>query len=182
MQARFALWAPGGPLARELAKNPSVLIVNDTVFVHGGLTVEHVNYGLERLNLEVAQWMRGDMVGEGGRPAPPPFLAMGDQSSVMWNRTFSKERFPSPRDKFLACSQLKEALEAVGCERMVVGHTPQFMGCNCECNKKVRAGMRAKDALRTRSGRRHNPPLSLCMYELHCHLRDGVAWQREFEL
>lgn len=137
LQARFALWAPGGPLARELAKNPTVLVVNDTAFAHGGLTVEHVNYGLEKINLEVAQWMRGDGVGEGGKPAPPPYLAMGDQSSVMWNRTFSKERFSNPRDKFVACGQLTEALDAAECSRLVVGHTPQFMGCNCECNQKV---------------------------------------------
>ena len=138
LQARFALWSPGGPLARELAKNPTVLIVNDTVFVHGGLTVEHIEYGLEKINLEVAQWMRGDPVGEGGRPAPPPFLAMGDQSSLMWNRTFSKERFSNPRDKYTVCQQLNEALQAIKCERMVVGHTPQFSGCNAECNRKVR--------------------------------------------
>jgi len=137
LQARFALWSPGGPLARELAKNPTVLIVNDTVFVHGGLTVEHIEYGLEKINLEVAQWMRGDPVGEGGRPAPPPFLAMGDQSSLMWNRTFSKERFSNPRDKYTVCQQLNEALQAIKCERMVVGHTPQFSGCNAECNRKV---------------------------------------------
>lgn len=35
-----------------------------------------VKYGLERLNMEVAAWMRGD-VDEDGSLAPPPFLAMG---------------------------------------------------------------------------------------------------------
>jgi hypothetical protein len=137
LQARFALWGPGGPLARELARNPTVLIVNDTVFVHGGLTPEHCNYGLERMNLEVAQWMRGDAAPNGKDTAPPPYMAMGDQSSVMWNRSFSKERFNSPRDKFTACAALKEALDLVDCKQLVVGHTPQFSGCNCECNNMV---------------------------------------------
>jgi hypothetical protein len=34
------------------------------------------NYGVEKLNNEVASWMRGDDTVDGGK-APPPFLAMG---------------------------------------------------------------------------------------------------------
>eukprot|EP01024_Parvocaulis_polyphysoides_P031381 TRINITY_DN28375_c2_g1_i4.p2 TRINITY_DN28375_c2_g1~~TRINITY_DN28375_c2_g1_i4.p2 ORF type:complete len:359 (+),score=57.10 TRINITY_DN28375_c2_g1_i4:222-1298(+) len=89
IRARVFLFAPGGPIARDLAKNPTILIVNDTLFVHGGLLPQHVAYGLEQLNYEVSAWMRGDLVD--GQLPPPPFLAMGDQQSVMWNRTFSRE-------------------------------------------------------------------------------------------
>lgn len=39
--ARVALYSPGGILARDLAKNPTVLVVNDTVFAHGGLLPIH---------------------------------------------------------------------------------------------------------------------------------------------
>lgn len=53
-----------------------MLIVNDTMFAHGGVLMGHVQYGLERINLEVSAWMRGDRLGDGSR-APPPFLAMG---------------------------------------------------------------------------------------------------------
>lgn len=63
-------------MARELSKNPTVLIVNDSVFAHGGLLPGHVKYGLARLNGEVAAWMRGDCLPDGSRTAPP-FLAMG---------------------------------------------------------------------------------------------------------
>ncbi len=61
---------------QELAHNPTVLIVNDTMFAHGGVLMGHVQYGLERINAEVAAWMRGDRLSDGSR-APPPFLAMG---------------------------------------------------------------------------------------------------------
>lgn len=64
------------PAAQELAHNPTVLIVNDTMFAHGGVLTGHVQYGLERINAEVAAWMRGDRLIDGSR-APPPFLAMG---------------------------------------------------------------------------------------------------------
>jgi len=40
-RARLALFSPGAPLARKLAQNPTVLLVNDTVFAHGGLLPVH---------------------------------------------------------------------------------------------------------------------------------------------
>lgn len=36
--ARMALFAPGGAVAMQLAQHHSVLIVNDTLFTHGGIT------------------------------------------------------------------------------------------------------------------------------------------------
>ncbi len=76
LRARLRLYSPGGPMAVELSKNPAVLVVNDTVFAHGGLLPQHVKYGLERLNAEVAAWMRGARNADGTHAAPP-FLAMG---------------------------------------------------------------------------------------------------------
>lgn len=35
------------------------------------------------------------------------------------------------------CSQLDVTLTALNCRAMVVGHTPQMGGCNCECNGRV---------------------------------------------
>ena len=43
-RVRYAVYRPGGPMAKELAKNPTVLIVNDTCFVHGGLLPVHGAY------------------------------------------------------------------------------------------------------------------------------------------
>lgn len=39
--ARQRMYSPGGPMARELAKNPTVLVVNDTLFAHGGVLKRH---------------------------------------------------------------------------------------------------------------------------------------------
>ncbi len=44
VKARMHLWRPGGQLACELAKNPTVLVVNDTVFAHGGVLPQHGAY------------------------------------------------------------------------------------------------------------------------------------------
>jgi len=142
IQARASLYLPGGRVARMLARNPTVLVVNDTAFAHGGLLPAHAAYGLERMNAEVAAWMRRDRLpadeeDEEGGFAAPPFLAMGDANSVMWNRSLGREAFPSPIDRIHACNAVTQALERVGAKRLVVGHTPQMRGVNCECDGKV---------------------------------------------
>ena len=48
IQARAALFLPGGRIARELARNPTVLVVNDTAFAHGGLLPTHGERGQHR--------------------------------------------------------------------------------------------------------------------------------------
>ena len=46
IQARAALFLPGGRAARMLSRNPTVLVVNDTAFAHGGLLPVHGEGGL----------------------------------------------------------------------------------------------------------------------------------------
>ncbi|KAK9791182.1 hypothetical protein WJX73_009921, partial [Symbiochloris irregularis] len=58
--ARRRMYKPGGPGAQMLAMNPTVLVVNDTLFVHGGLLPQHVDFGLQAINDAVSAWMRGE--------------------------------------------------------------------------------------------------------------------------
>lgn len=129
--ARSALLQPGGPLARELARHPVVLKVNDWVFCHGGLLPHHVGYGIERMNAEVSRWMLGER--ERDATPPMPFIATRGYDSVVWNRLYSRdssdfEDFQSNQIQTI----LQETLQAVGAKAMVVGHTPQTAGVNCE--------------------------------------------------
>jgi hypothetical protein len=96
-----------------------------------------VTYGLERMNAEVAAWMRRDKLEDEEGFASPPFLAMGDGNSVMWNRQLSRESYANPIDRFHACNMVGQALARIGAKRLVVGHTPQMRGVNCECDGKV---------------------------------------------
>jgi len=95
-----------------------------------------VNYGLERLNREVCKWMRGEKNADGSTAAPP-FMAMGDSNSIMWNRMYSRERFPSPYERFHTCNLLAQALDELNAARLIVGHTPQMEGANCECDQRI---------------------------------------------
>lgn len=136
LRARVGLFAPGGPLAQQFARNSTVLVVNDTVFAHGGLLPVHVRFGLERINEGVSRWMLGD---EGDDLKEALEHAKGPQSSVVWNRQFAREKgWRNPGVRYAQCGLLRQALAMIpGAKRLVVGHTPQRGGCNCECDGLV---------------------------------------------
>lgn len=56
---RVHAFRPGGPYARLLAARPFFAIVNDTVFVHGGITRRDLEFGLPKLNQGLQEWMLG---------------------------------------------------------------------------------------------------------------------------
>ncbi|KAH0877788.1 hypothetical protein HID58_065182 [Brassica napus] len=128
MRARIAALRPEGPIAKRfLSKNQTVAVVGDSVFVHGGLLAEHVEYGLERMNEEVTSWINGF---RGGRYAPG-YCRGGN--SVVWLRKFSDER-PHRCD----CAALEHALSTIpGVKRMIMGHTIQEAGINGVCGDKA---------------------------------------------
>ena len=107
-----------------MADRSTILIVGDTVFVHGGVAPEHVRYGVERINREVAQFMRGEI------RQLPPFLQRDD--SPMWLRGYSDEPLAPA-----ACARLEQVLSELGVRRMVVGHTVQRRGITSACGERV---------------------------------------------
>ncbi|RID51778.1 hypothetical protein BRARA_H02420 [Brassica rapa] len=129
IRARIAALRPEGPVAKRfLSKNQTVAVVGDSVFVHGGLLAEHIEYGLERINEEVRGWIGGG--GGGGRYAP---VYCRGGNSVVWLRKFSDER-PHKCD----CSALEHALSTIpGVKRMIMGHTIQDGGINGVCDDKA---------------------------------------------
>ncbi|XP_062196945.1 shewanella-like protein phosphatase 2 [Phragmites australis] len=127
MRSRLAALRPDGPIARRfLADLPTVLVVGDSVFVHGGLLEANVEYGLERINAEVSEWIRG----EGGDNARAPEFVRG-RDAVVWLRRFS--------DGFdCDCQRLEGVLGMIpGVKRMVMGHTIQTEGINAVCGAQA---------------------------------------------
>ena len=114
---------PGGSMALRFAQRNVITVVGDTVFVHGGVLPHIVDYGIERLNQETRQWIRGD------EPCPPGVLL--DRDGPVWSRHFSDQ--PDTED----CRLLETALERLGAERMVVGHTVQKDGISSACDGRV---------------------------------------------
>lgn len=120
---RLKACRPGHPFAMRLVDRNVISIVGDTVFVHGGVLPHVVDYGIERLNQETRDWIRGD------RPYPPDILLASD--GPVWSRHYSKD--PDSED----CRLLEEVLDDLAARRMVVGHTVQDEGIAPACGGLV---------------------------------------------
>ncbi|GMY32734.1 shewanella-like protein phosphatase 2 [Fagus crenata] len=125
LRARIAALRPNGPIsARFLSRNVTVLVIGDSVFVHGGLLPKHVEYGLQRINEEVRDWING----LGGERAPG--YCRGPDG-VLWLRKFS-------RGKNCDCETLEHLLATIpGSKRMIMGHTIQKIGINGVCDNQA---------------------------------------------
>ncbi|GLJ13105.1 hypothetical protein SUGI_0205270 [Cryptomeria japonica] len=128
-RARMAALRPGGPISdRFLSIHPTVVVVGGSVFAHGGLLPAHVFHGLERMNEEVRDWIKGDKGNRG-----PSFLHGRD--AVVWLRKYSDE---SCKGEECHCTLLNQALAFIpGARRMIVGHTIQTVGINGACGNRV---------------------------------------------
>jgi hypothetical protein len=121
-RGRAAAFFPAGPFARRLAERRAVVVVGDTVFVHGGVTADHVRYGIPRLNRELSRWMSGD--------GAPSALA-NDEEGPLWTRRYSEDK------SGIDCAGLLSTLTALSATRMVVGHTPHQDGISPACEGRV---------------------------------------------
>ena len=122
MQGRAAVFAPGGRYAREFAARNTVVVVGDTVFVHGGLIPAHIDTGLDAINNAARAFFLG-------RAPLAPILQSED--SPVWFRGYSLGEDPA------ACAQLDATLDRLHVRRMVVGHTVQRTGINAACANHV---------------------------------------------
>ncbi len=121
-RARAQALRPGGEFARLMADNHTFLIVGSTLFTHGGVLPEHVDWGLDWMNEKVRSWLRGE--------AEQPEWIRGDLSPV-WNRLYSD----APGQE--ACATLAEVLDGLDVDRLVVGHTIQDAGITSYCGGRV---------------------------------------------
>ena len=120
-RGRIARFAPGGKDAMVLSGQNVIAIVGDSIFVHGGVLPEHVDRGLDVINLEARCWLAGH-----GDGIPQ---ALGDPASPVWTRDYSTD---PPR-----CDLVEQLLERTNTKRIVVGHTPQEQGITSACDGKV---------------------------------------------
>jgi hypothetical protein len=121
-RGRVVAFRPGGPYARLLAQQNTVVLIGDNLFVHGGVTPLHIEYGIDRINSEVRSWMQGT--------GPEPFY-MHKGTSPTWERDFSYETDDDD------CEVLKDVLKQLGIKRMIVGHSVQEEGINSYCGRRV---------------------------------------------
>jgi hypothetical protein len=123
-RGRAAAFLPGGRWAKVFSNWRAIVQLGKTAFVHGGIAPEHVDYGIGRINAELAAFMRGELM------QLPSFLD-GPQSPL-WMRTYSVQN-----PELSACETLGRVLKDMDAERMVVGHTVQEAGISSACDGRV---------------------------------------------
>jgi len=120
---RVTAFAPGGDYALELARSDVIATVGDTVFVHGAALPSHAEYGVDRINRETREWLRG------ARPELPAIMRRED--APVWDRRYSDEAVESD------CAELERALALLSASRMVVGHEANAAGVTEACGGRV---------------------------------------------
>jgi hypothetical protein len=157
--SRWAALEPGGLLCETFVQNLKVaLVVGRTLCVHAGLTKQHVidNGGVSGMNRQAREWIAThhhaayqnndgpDQIlhdaQERARLASshmPACLGSGGSGhSPVWMRDYSQPNDAPPGNAREAQRMLNEVLEYCNCDRMVIGHTPQFQ-INAALRNKV---------------------------------------------
>jgi hypothetical protein len=111
-EARRAAFSQTGEYGAWLRTHKTVVIVDDIVFVHGGLTPEMAKFGVDAVNAGVLGYLNGGPLS--------PFLDRW--SGPLYFRGYLNDPASD------ACPRLDQALKTLGARRMVVGHTPSDDG------------------------------------------------------
>lgn len=119
----------GGNLAKLIAKRQHIaLVIGDSVFVHGGLSIENIirHGGIEVLNEETRKYLSGE--------TEIPHFLDDSKISPLWLRMYSQGDIET---EGYECRQLNKVLKLVGAKRMIVGHTVQKRGINSRCGQQI---------------------------------------------
>ncbi len=121
-----AAWAPGGELGRWASRNPAVLKIGDTLFVHGGISFEYSKLPLDEINRRVRDAMAS--------ADDKPNSILNDALGPLWYRGLIA-RFPDAEAErpvagphYTPEQEVVAVLAAFGAKRMVIGHTPSPSG------------------------------------------------------
>lgn len=112
VDARKAAFGPGGAYAQWVIQHPVATQVDDTVFVHGGISPAYASEGLSSLNESARRALDArDGSAEVLGPRGP-----------LWHRDYVQQDEPT------VCPLLDTALDTLDARRMVVGHTTRRDG------------------------------------------------------
>lgn len=121
-QGRLHAFFPGGQYANILAKRKAILQLGPYVFVHGGVLPKYAKRGIDTLNEEASNWMKG-------LRRRPNWIS--DSDGPLWARHFSLDTSSSH------CKKLRKSLNILKAKIMFVAHTVQDEGINVACQGSV---------------------------------------------
>jgi hypothetical protein len=112
-------WAPDGAIGHWILSNPAMVLLGDTLFVHGGISAAYSRLSLSQINQRVAAALaaRDDS----------PAAIINDPAGPLWYRGLAAPAGEAPPPSS-AEDELSRVLTAYGARRMVIGHTPILTG------------------------------------------------------
>ena len=120
-------WKPNGDLGRWAARNPAIVKIGDTLFVHGGISAEYSKLSIEEVNRRAALAM--------GAVDDRPDSILNDPLGPLWYRGLvgrdadaEARRAAVPGARVTSDEELAAVLAAYGARRLVIGHTPSLTG------------------------------------------------------
>jgi len=120
-------WKPAGEVGRWAARNPAIVKIGDTLFVHGGISAEYAKLPIDEVNRRTAAAM--------GAADDSPKSILNDPLGPLWYRGLAgrdldaeAERAAAPGPRPTADEELAAVLAAYGAKRLVIGHTPSLTG------------------------------------------------------
>ena len=123
-------WSDHGKIGRWVVKNPVVVLLDGTLFVHGGISPVYLNVPVAQINARAAAALtaRTTDIKE----------IINDEQGPLWYRGLAQPLVSSNGETHVAATpaqiqpageeQLDALLAAFGAKRIVVGHTPILSG------------------------------------------------------
>ena len=127
-------WRPTGEIGSWVLRNQSVVIVGNTLFVHGGLSAKYTAYSVEEINKTTTEALN--------RQTRNREASIHDPLGPQWYRGLLREPCATMESGVDGASlTVEEELDIVlghfGVERIVIGHTPSIEGIKANHNGRV---------------------------------------------
>jgi hypothetical protein len=123
-------WSDQGKIGRWVVKNPVVVLLDGSLFVHAGISPAYVDLTVAEINARAAAALTARNT--------DPTAIINDESGPLWYRGLAQPRASSTGETLVARTpaqiqpagedQLNALLSAYGARRIVVGHTPILSG------------------------------------------------------
>jgi hypothetical protein len=120
-------WHPDGRIGRWVANNPAVVLIDGTVFVHGGIGAAYDGMSIDAINRKVDDALKARDTTDGAI-INDPFGPLWYRGLVSRDADPDAPKPPPGAPQLTIDQELDQVLAAYGAKRMVIAHTPILSG------------------------------------------------------